>query len=292
MDTEQLIGREFSRNIGLLSVPEQKRLLEARIAVAGAGGVGGLHILTLARLGVGNFSIADNDTFEPVNISRQFGATVHTMGQNKSAVLAQMVKEINPHADVRTFPEGINNDNIAAFLDGVDIFIDGLDFFEIDVRRLIFKRAKEMGIVALTSAPLGFGATLQIFSPGGMSFDNYFALSDDMKYMEKLAAFSAGLAPHPYHIRYLDMSKVSLARKTGPALALACTLAASLVSTEVIKIITGKGRVSPAPHYLQIDLLRGKYKKGYVFMGGRNPVQKLKKLIILKKARAADIGNK
>jgi molybdopterin/thiamine biosynthesis adenylyltransferase len=288
MDTDQLLKREFSRNIGLLSVSEQKKLLRARIAVAGAGGVGGLHILTLARLGVGNFTITDNDIFEPVNLSRQFGATIHTMGQNKSAVLAQMVREINPYADVRTFPEGINKDNISAFLDGADIFIDGLDFFEIDVRRLAFKSSKERGIIAITSAPLGFGATLQIFSPAGMSFDDYFAISDDMKYIEKLAAFSAGLAPHPYHIRYLDMSKVSLTKKTGPALALACTLAASLVSTEVIKIIAGKGRISPVPHYLQIDLLRGKCKKGYLFMGGRNPIQKLKKLIILKKAHSTN----
>lgn len=290
MDTEQLISREFARNIGLLSVSEQKRLLEARIAVAGAGGVGGLHILTLARLGIGKFNIADNDIFEPVNVSRQFGANAHTMGKNKAGVLEQMVKEINPYADVRTFHEGINNDNISAFLDEVDIFVDGLDFFEIDIRRLAFKSARERGIIALTSAPLGFGATLEIFSPAGMSFDDYFAISDDMKYVEKLAAFAAGLAPHPYHIRYVDMSKVSLTKKTGPALALACTLAASLVSTEVIKIITGKGRVNPVPHYLQIDLLRGKFKKGYIFMGGRNPIQKLKKLIILKKAQSTKIA--
>ncbi len=289
MDVDKLIGEEFSRNIGLLSESEQKKMLESRVAVAGAGGVGGLHILTLARLGVGKFNIADNDIFEPVNISRQFGATAHTMGKNKASVLGQMVKDINSHADVRMFHEGINSDNMSAFLDGVDIFVDGLDFFAIDIRRLVFRAARERGIFALTSAPLGFGATLEVFSPTGMSFDEYFNISDDMTYTEKVAAFAAGLAPHPYHIRYVDMSKVSLTKRTGPAVSLACTLAASFIAAEVVKIITGKGKVNPVPHYLQIDLLRGKFKRGYIPMGGRNPLQKFKKWMILKKASAMNI---
>jgi molybdopterin/thiamine biosynthesis adenylyltransferase len=292
MDTDKLIAEEFSRNIGLLSESEQKKMLESRIAVAGAGGVGGLHILTLARLGIGKFNIADNDFFEPVNISRQFGATAHTMGKNKASVLGQMVKDINCHADVRMFHEGITSDNISAFLEGVDIFVDGLDFFEIDIRRLVFRAAREKGIFALTSAPLGFGATLEVFSPKGMSFDEYFAMSDDMEYLEKVAAFAAGLAPHPYHIRYVDMSRVSLTRRTGPAVSLACTLAASLIATEVVKIITGRGQVNPVPHYLQIDLLRGKFKRGYILMGGRSPLQRLKKWMILRKARSMNIAGR
>jgi molybdopterin/thiamine biosynthesis adenylyltransferase len=290
MDTDRLIAEEFSRNIGLLSESEQHKMLEARVAVAGAGGVGGLHILTLARLGIGKFNIADNDIFEPVNVSRQFGATAHTMGKNKAGVLGQMVKEINSQADARIFHEGITSGNIPAFLDGVDILIDGLDFFEIDIRRLLFRAAKERGIFALTSAPLGFGATLEVFSPKGMSFDEYFAMSDDMTYLEKVAAFAAGLAPHPYHIRYLDMSRVSLTKRTGPAVSPACTLAASLIATEVVKIITGRGGVNPVPHYLQIDLLRRKFKRGYIIMGGRNPLQRIKKWMILKKARSTNIA--
>lgn len=118
--------------------------------------------------------------------------------------------------------------------------IDGIDFFEIEARRLVFRQAMEKGIYAMTSAPLGFGATLQVFAPRGMSFDEYLGISDTMDQLEKIASFAAGLAPHPYHIRYIDMSKVSLRRKTGPAVSPACTLAASLVATEVVKILTGE----------------------------------------------------
>jgi tRNA A37 threonylcarbamoyladenosine dehydratase len=90
MPIEKLVTNGFSRNIGLLTEAEQRRLLGARVAVAGAGGVGGLHALTLARLGVGKFHIADFDTFEPANVSRQFSASQRTFGRNKAEVLAAM----------------------------------------------------------------------------------------------------------------------------------------------------------------------------------------------------------
>lgn len=288
MDREQFLKAAFSRNMGLLSESDQHRLLDARIAVAGAGGVGGLHLLTLARIGIGNFNIADFDTFDAVNINRQYGAFVSTLDKPKAEVMSNMVRDINPFANVRLFPQGVTLQNLDDFLEGVDIYVDGIDFFEIDIRRVIFNRCRQKGIIAITSAPLGFGATLQVFTPQGMSFDDYFAIYDGMGQPEKVAAFAAGLAPHPYHIKYLDLSKVDMANKRGPALALACTQASTLIATETIKILTGKGTVRPAPAYLQIDLLRNKYTQGYLWLGGKNPLQALKRWIILKKVKAAE----
>ena len=285
MPKEHVIQEEFIRNIGLLSEEEQKKIEKARVAVAGAGGVGGVHLLTLARLGVGRFTLADPDTFEPVNVNRQFGATTSTFGRNKAVVLEEMLRDINPRAEISVFQEGISGKNVKAFLEDADIFVDGIDFFEVDARRLIFNTAREKGMYAMTSAPLGFGATLQVFSPSGMTFDRYFGISDAMGYEEKVAAFASSLAPYPYHLRYLDLSRVDLAAKRGPALSLACTLCASLVATEVVKVLTGKGKVKPVPHYQQVDLLLGKRKKGYLAFGGRNPLMKIKKRLILRKTK-------
>ena len=284
MDREQFLRAAFSRNLGLIAEDEQKLLATARIAVAGAGGVGGLHILTLARLGIGNFRIADFDTFDAVNINRQFGAMISTIGKHKAEVIAAMGRDINPYAEVDVFPDGVTLENLDDFLADVQVYVDGIDFFEIEIRRAVFKRCRELGIYALTAAPLGFGATLQVFAPGGMSFDDYFGISDKLSYMEKIAAFAAGLAPRPYHIKYLDLSRVSMVRKTGPAVSPACTLASSLVATETVKIITGKGVVRPVPHYLQFDMLRNKFKSGYLLWGGKNPLQILMRKMILKKA--------
>src|SRR6186713_2900679 len=75
--------RAFQRNLGLISDDEQQVLRRACVAVAGAGGVGGLHLLALARMGIGRFHLADYDTFEVSNFNRQFGATVSSIGQSK-----------------------------------------------------------------------------------------------------------------------------------------------------------------------------------------------------------------
>ena len=285
MDIDALIANEFSRNIGLLSEMEQKELLQAKVAVVGAGGVGGLHILTLARLGVGKFNIADPDNFEAANVSRQFGAANSTYGRNKAEVLAEMVSEINPQAEVTTFTEGVTEQNLDVFLAGSQVLIDGIDFFEFETRRKTFIAAREKGIYAVTCAPLGFGSTLQTFAPDGMDFDTYFGTKENYSYTRNLAAFAAGLAPKPYHVKYLDLTKVRMQEKTGPAVAPACTLAASLLSTEVVKILTGNRQVYAVPHYIQFDMYRRKFKNGYLWLGGNNPLQKLKAAIIHRKLK-------
>jgi tRNA A37 threonylcarbamoyladenosine dehydratase len=73
----------FSRNIGWVTEAEQATLRRSRVAIGGLGGVGGVHLLTLARLGVGRFSIADFDVFEIANFNRQVGATMATLKSSK-----------------------------------------------------------------------------------------------------------------------------------------------------------------------------------------------------------------
>jgi tRNA A37 threonylcarbamoyladenosine dehydratase len=98
----------FDRNIGWVTEPEQQVLRSKRVAIAGMGGVGGVHVVTLARLGVQRFNIADFDTFDIANFNRQVGATMSSLGRPKAEVLAEMVRDINPEADVRVFPAGVD----------------------------------------------------------------------------------------------------------------------------------------------------------------------------------------
>jgi tRNA A37 threonylcarbamoyladenosine dehydratase len=91
----------FSRNIGWVTEREQRALQGKRVAIAGLGGVGGSHVLTLARLGIGAFNLADFDTFSLVNFNRQAGATVSTIDRAKLDVITAMAKDINPGLDVR-----------------------------------------------------------------------------------------------------------------------------------------------------------------------------------------------
>lgn len=167
----------FARTLGWITQSEQARLRNSRVAIAGLGGVGGSHLLTLARLGIGGFNLAEFDRFELHNFNRQAGAFLHTVGQPKMDVMAGMARAVNPELDLRLFPSGVAADNLDRFLDGVDVYVDGIDYFAFDIRRAVFAACRERGIPAVTAAPLGMGAALLVFMPGGIGFDDYFQLA-------------------------------------------------------------------------------------------------------------------
>jgi len=70
----------FDRNLGWFTESEQQSLRGKTVAIAGMGGVGGVHLLTLARLGIAKFRIADLDRLEQANFNRPVGAMMSTLG--------------------------------------------------------------------------------------------------------------------------------------------------------------------------------------------------------------------
>ena len=265
----------FSRNIGWLTHDEQQSLRQKRIAIAGMGGVGGFHLLTLARLGVEKFYIADLDTFELANFNRQAGASLSTLGRPKVEVLAGMARDINPDAEIRVFPGGVNAENLADFLRNVDLYVDGLDFFAFDAREQVFKYCAEHRIPAVTVAPLGMSAALLNFMPGGMSFEDYFQVAGRPE-LEKAVRFLVGLAPALLHRHYLaDKSRVDLKAGKGPSTIIACQLCAGVAASEALKILLGRGKVWAAPHGIQFDGYRNKLAHTWRPGGNRNPINQL-----------------
>ena len=269
----------FSRNLGWVTPAEQQRLRTKRVAIAGLGGVGGVHLLTLARLGIGHAHIADFDTFDLANFNRQIGATMSTLGHPKADVLARMARDINPELDIKLFPEGVAEDNLDAFLQGVDVYVDGLDFFAFAARERTFAACYAAGIPATTAAPLGMGAALLNFMPGRMSFEQYFGLRD-VPETEKALRFMLGLSPAMLQRGYLvDPSFVDFARRKGPSTVMACQLCAGVVATEVLKILLGRGPVTAAPVGLHFDAYRGKLTRTWRPGGHRNPIQRVVRAI-------------
>lgn len=265
----------FSRNVGWVTQGEQQSLRGKRIAIAGMGGVGGSHLLTLARLGVGAFNIADFDTFDIVNFNRQAGATMSSLGQPKMAVLAERARDINPALDIRTFPEGVTLDNLERFLEGVDLYVDGLDFFAFDARRATFAACRRLGIPAITAAPLGMGTAVLAFLPDSLSFEDYFCL-DGCDEEEMAIRFLLGLSPAMLQRGYLaDPSRVNLAERRGPSTVAACELCAGVTAVESLKILLGRGVVRPAPHGFQFDAYRQRFVRTWRPGGNRNPLQRI-----------------
>jgi molybdopterin/thiamine biosynthesis adenylyltransferase len=265
----------FSRNIGWVTATEQRVLRRARVAIAGMGGVGGVHLLTLARLGVGRFSLSDFDRFDVPNFNRQAGAMVSTLGQPKLGVMAAQTRDINPEVDLRLFDTGIDANNVEAFLDDVDLYVDGLDFFAFGARALVFKACARRGIPAITAAPIGMGTALLTFMPGRMTFEEYFGWegADDL---ERALRFVIGLAPAGLHRPYLvDPGAVSLASRRTPSTAMACQMCAGLATTEALKVLLKRGELTVAPRGMQFDAYRGKLARTWRPGGHRNLLQRI-----------------
>jgi molybdopterin/thiamine biosynthesis adenylyltransferase len=273
----------FARHRGLLSAQEQERLRQSRVAIVGMGGVGGIHLVTMARLGIGGFHIADPDRFEVANFNRQYGASMRTLGRGKADVMAEEARAINPEVQVRVFSEAITPDNVGAFLDGVDVLVDGIDFFAIETRRLVFRESRRRGIWAVTAGPIGFSAAWLVFSPTGLSFDDYFDLNDSMDRLDQLIAFLAGLTPRATQRSYMDLSQVDTRSGRGPSVGLACHLCSGVAATEVVKILLGRSPVRAVPWYSQFDAYRQQLCTGRLRRGNRSLIQRLKRRVMRKR---------
>ncbi|MFH1659383.1 MAG: ThiF family adenylyltransferase [Pseudomonadota bacterium] len=270
----------FSRNIGWVTELEQQRLRQSRVAIGGLGGVGGVHLLTLARLGIGRFSIADFDVFDIVNFNRQVGATVSSLKHPKIDVLADMVKDINPEVDLKLFSAGVQEDSLEAFLDDVDVYVDGLDFFAFSARRMTFSACERKNIPVVTAAPLGLGTALLVFGPGGMPYEDYFGF-EGCDEMEMAIRFLVGLSPAMLQRGYVaDMSRVNLAERRGPSSIAACQLCAGVAAVETLKLLLGRGGVRLAPWGSQFDAYRMRYVRTWRPGGFRNPLQRLMRSLV------------
>ena len=120
----------FKRNRGLITEEEQEKLRNSRVAIAGMGGVGGVHLVTLARLGIGKFTIADPDVFEVANFNRQYGATISNLGRNKAEAMAEAALDINPELDLRVMPEAIDESNVDEFFETPIYLSTRIDAFQ------------------------------------------------------------------------------------------------------------------------------------------------------------------
>jgi molybdopterin/thiamine biosynthesis adenylyltransferase len=265
----------FDRNLGWFTEKEQQSLRGKTIAIAGMGGVGGVHLLTLVRLGVAKFRIADLDVFEVANFNRQVGATMSTLDQPKVAVLARMAKDINPEVEIAEYSAGVTAENLDDFLRGADLFIDGFDFFVLDIRRQTFARCRALGIPAMTAAPVGMGVAFLLFTADSMAFEDYFRFEGKSE-LRQYINFLMGLAPSGMHRSYLvDPRRLDIARRKAPSTMIGVQLCASFTAAQAVKLLLGRGSVKAAPFHYHFDSYLNIFKAG-PRRGNNGLIQRLK----------------
>ena len=130
MLTEEQIER-YSRHIMLKEVggKGQKKLLEGRVLIIGAGGLGSPIALYLAAAGVGTIGIADADDVDLSNLQRQIAHHTADLGVPKVESAAAKMTAMNPDVTVKTYKEWVSAANICGIIADYDFVIDGTDNF-------------------------------------------------------------------------------------------------------------------------------------------------------------------
>jgi len=117
----------FSRTALLVGSEAMARLNNSRVAVIGLGGVGSYAVEALARAGIGHFTLVDFDVVGESNFNRQLHALNHTLGEPKTEVMKKHIKDINPAAEVITYPVFLDSTNREEILKDQDFYLDAID---------------------------------------------------------------------------------------------------------------------------------------------------------------------
>jgi molybdopterin/thiamine biosynthesis adenylyltransferase/rhodanese-related sulfurtransferase len=151
-----------------LLVPEiglegQTKLLNAKVLLLGAGGLGSPTALYLAAAGVGTLGIVDDDEVDLSNLQRQVIHTTDRIGTPKVDSAEIAVKGINPDVNVVKYQTRLDASNIMEIIEGYDVIVDGVDNFP--PRYLLNDATVRLGIPVVSASILGFDGQLSVFAP-------------------------------------------------------------------------------------------------------------------------------
>lgn len=157
----------YSRHLLLPEVGEegQQKLLDAKVLLLGAGGLGSPAALYLAAAGVGTIGIIDMDVVDESNLQRQILHNLDRVGERKVDSAKMTLTAMNPDLKVLTFDERLDADNIMDILDGFDIVVDGADNFP--SRYLLNDASVKLGIPVVHGSIFRFEGQVTVFDPLG-----------------------------------------------------------------------------------------------------------------------------
>ncbi len=159
--------QRYSRHILIPEVGEegQLKLLDSRVLLIGAGGLGSPAALYLAAAGVGRIGIVDDDRVDESNLQRQVAHSTARLGEWKAESAKRTVEELNPDVEVIPYLERLTSENVERILgDGWDVIVDGADNFP--TRYLVNDAAVWHGIPLVHGSIYRFEGQATVFKPG------------------------------------------------------------------------------------------------------------------------------
>lgn len=215
MKREQIARYRRQIMLGEVGQAGQQKLLDARVAVIGAGGLGSPALLYLAGAGVGHVLIIDDDVVDLSNLHRQVIHTTDGVGRPKAESAREAMLALNPSVTVSVAVERLTWSNALSLLEGYDMILDGSDNFE--TRHIASWAAASLGVPHIWASILGFDAQLTVFhADHGPIYEDLFPTPPP-----------AGSVP-----------SCSQAGVLGPVVG----VVGSSMAMEALKLITGVGR--------------------------------------------------
>lgn len=170
-----VVPERYSSNVGTLGLDGQRRLLAARVAVVGLGGLGGTVLEALGRLGFGQVTGVDPDAFEASNLNRQLLSNIGNLGTSKTAAAAARLAAVNPAVEFRDCSARFQalEDNVFADL---DLVFDCLD--SLPARRQLAGRCTALNLVLVHGAVAGWCGEVGVFPAGFEHIDRILGCGD------------------------------------------------------------------------------------------------------------------
>ncbi len=147
------MDERFLRNEMMLGRPAVEKLAQSHVCVVGLGGVGSYAVEALARAGVGELTLIDQDAYSATNINRQLGALTSTIGQSKAHALASRVLDINPACVVHPIVGKYTREDRDSFWGDYDYLVDAIDLVACKVD--LISQAQERGIPIISALGTG-----------------------------------------------------------------------------------------------------------------------------------------
>lgn len=220
MLTKQELQRT-ARQMTLIGTEAQEQLHRARVLVIGAGGLGCPVMQTLAATGVGYIEVWDDDTVALSNIHRQILFGADDVGRKKVEVAAERLRQLQPDIEVKAVDARLTQDNIVGALAGIDVLIDGSDTF---ATKFLAADAAE-----ITGTPLVWGSVLRF-------------RGDVATWWTGPGAPDDGVGLRDLYPSQPDPDSVPDCATAG-VLGVTTSVVGGLMSTEVVRFLTGRADV-------------------------------------------------
>jgi molybdopterin/thiamine biosynthesis adenylyltransferase len=161
LTTGQLDRYDRHLKLAQVGIPGQRALLDATVAVVGAGGLGTPVIMYLAAAGVGTIVIIDDDEIDTSNLQRQPIHSTRDVGTSKISSADRFVSGLNPDVTVVPVPDRLDSDNAVAILSGATVIVDASDNFA--TRYAINDTAVELGIPVVFASVYAMEGQVAVF---------------------------------------------------------------------------------------------------------------------------------